>query len=228
MNTGAPSPRDQDGLPPPFLPKPQKPPRGLPDLAVGTPPGPPSLPEEGKISLSTSLSKLMGPASASPQIAAFKCSGSHPSTCLGLDYSIRARGCHPGTDRHLCRACSGPGDLPSPMGCAPPTSHNQGYQWLKDKILSEEGRRQQAKLKELQAIAERLGCTLPQLAIGKRAGGQGRTRVPRKISRIPECLGHPLHQPAMGNALPYSWGGDEGVPEHLGHLSTGGSWCQHC
>ncbi|XP_058228877.1 voltage-gated potassium channel subunit beta-2 isoform X1 [Hemibagrus wyckioides] len=42
----------------------------------------------------------------------------------------------------------------------------KGYQWLKDKILSEEGRRQQTKLKELQAIAERLGCTLPQLAIG--------------------------------------------------------------
>ncbi|KAI4901503.1 hypothetical protein NFI96_010073 [Prochilodus magdalenae] len=45
----------------------------------------------------------------------------------------------------------------------------KGYQWLKDKILSEEGRRQQAKLKELQAIAERLGCTLPQLAIGNTA-----------------------------------------------------------
>lgn len=45
----------------------------------------------------------------------------------------------------------------------------QGYQWLKDKILSEEGRRQQAKLKELQALAERLGCTLPQLAIGNPA-----------------------------------------------------------
>lgn len=45
----------------------------------------------------------------------------------------------------------------------------QGYQWLKDKILSEEGRRQQTKLKELQAIAERLGCTLPQLAIGTQA-----------------------------------------------------------
>ncbi|XP_059913389.1 voltage-gated potassium channel subunit beta-2-like isoform X2 [Gadus macrocephalus] len=41
----------------------------------------------------------------------------------------------------------------------------KGYQWMKDKILSEEGRRQQAKLKELLAIAERLGCTLPQLAI---------------------------------------------------------------
>uniref|UniRef100_A0A671XX25 Voltage-gated potassium channel subunit beta-1 n=1 Tax=Sparus aurata TaxID=8175 RepID=A0A671XX25_SPAAU len=41
----------------------------------------------------------------------------------------------------------------------------KGYQWMKDKILSEEGHRQQVKLKELQAVAERLGCTLPQLAI---------------------------------------------------------------
>lgn len=57
------------------------------------------------------------------------------------------------------------------MGYALSPTPNQGYQWLKDKILSEEGRRQQAKLKELQAIAERLGCTLPQLAIGIRAGG---------------------------------------------------------
>ena len=37
---------------------------------------------------------------------------------------------------------------------------------------------------------------------------------------------HPLHQPAVGNGLPHSWGEDGGVPEHLGHLSTGGSWCQ--
>ncbi|KAF6344746.1 potassium voltage-gated channel subfamily A regulatory beta subunit 2 [Rhinolophus ferrumequinum] len=52
-------------------------------------------------------------------------------------------------------------------GGVPPYSRAslKGYQWLKDKILSEEGRRQQAKLKELQATAERLGCTLPQLAI---------------------------------------------------------------
>ncbi|XP_057218963.1 voltage-gated potassium channel subunit beta-1-like isoform X2 [Triplophysa rosa] len=65
----------------------------------------------------------------------------------------------------------------SPLACGiisgkydsgvPPNSRAslKGYQWMKDKILSEEGRRQQAKLKELQAIAERLGCTLPQLAI---------------------------------------------------------------
>uniref|UniRef100_A0A8B9FSR5 Voltage-gated potassium channel subunit beta-2 n=1 Tax=Amazona collaria TaxID=241587 RepID=A0A8B9FSR5_9PSIT len=60
-------------------------------------------------------------------------------------------------------------------GGIPPYSRAslKGYQWLKDKILSEEGRRQQAKLKELQAIAERLGCTLPQLAIGNGTGGTG-------------------------------------------------------
>lgn len=44
----------------------------------------------------------------------------------------------------------------------------QPYQWLKDKIMSEDGRKQQAKLKDLAHIAEKLGCTLPQLAIGKR------------------------------------------------------------
>ncbi|TNM97737.1 hypothetical protein fugu_013983 [Takifugu bimaculatus] len=39
------------------------------------------------------------------------------------------------------------------------------YQWLREKIMSEDGRKQQAKLKELAHIAEKLGCTLPQLAI---------------------------------------------------------------
>uniref|UniRef100_A0A672RR43 Potassium voltage-gated channel subfamily A regulatory beta subunit 1 n=1 Tax=Sinocyclocheilus grahami TaxID=75366 RepID=A0A672RR43_SINGR len=41
----------------------------------------------------------------------------------------------------------------------------KSYQWLKEKILSEDGRKQQAKLKELTHIAEKLSCTLPQLAI---------------------------------------------------------------
>uniref|UniRef100_A0A4W6CX02 Potassium voltage-gated channel subfamily A regulatory beta subunit 2 n=1 Tax=Lates calcarifer TaxID=8187 RepID=A0A4W6CX02_LATCA len=65
----------------------------------------------------------------------------------------------------------------SPLACGiisgkynsgiPPNSRAslKGYQWMKDKILSEEGHRQQVKLIELQAVAERLGCTLPQLAI---------------------------------------------------------------
>ncbi|XP_061423965.1 voltage-gated potassium channel subunit beta-2 isoform X5 [Lethenteron reissneri] len=41
----------------------------------------------------------------------------------------------------------------------------KGYQWLKERITSEEGHRQQAKLKEILMVAERLGCTLPQLSI---------------------------------------------------------------
>lgn len=43
----------------------------------------------------------------------------------------------------------------------------KSYQWLKDKIVSDDGRKQQAKLKELGHIAEKLGCTLTQLAVGK-------------------------------------------------------------
>uniref|UniRef100_A0A4W5N6A4 Voltage-gated potassium channel subunit beta-1 n=1 Tax=Hucho hucho TaxID=62062 RepID=A0A4W5N6A4_9TELE len=39
------------------------------------------------------------------------------------------------------------------------------YAWLKEKIVSEDGRKQQAKLKELTTVSEKLGCTLPQLAI---------------------------------------------------------------
>lgn len=42
----------------------------------------------------------------------------------------------------------------------------KGYNWLKDKILSEEGKKKQAKIRELQTIAEKLNCTLAQLSIG--------------------------------------------------------------
>ncbi|XP_046558758.1 voltage-gated potassium channel subunit beta-2-like isoform X3 [Haliotis rubra] len=41
----------------------------------------------------------------------------------------------------------------------------KGYSWLKDKVLSEDGRRQQAKLREVAVIADRLGCSIAQLAI---------------------------------------------------------------
>ncbi|KAM4737088.1 voltage-gated potassium channel subunit beta-2-like [Anableps anableps] len=41
----------------------------------------------------------------------------------------------------------------------------KGYEWIKDKIMSEEGHREQLKLDELEALSERLQCTLPQLAI---------------------------------------------------------------
>lgn len=40
--------------------------------------------------------------------------------------------------------------------------------------MSEEGRKQQNKLKDLSPIAERLGCTLPQLAVGEKVTWEGK------------------------------------------------------
>lgn len=44
---------------------------------------------------------------------------------------------------------------------------SQGYQWLKDKVQSEDGKKQQAKVMDLLPIAHQLGCTVAQLAIGE-------------------------------------------------------------
>jgi NDP-sugar pyrophosphorylase family protein len=43
----------------------------------------------------------------------------------------------------------------------------QGCNWLKEKIISEEGKKKQAKVRELQSIADKLNCTMAQLSIGK-------------------------------------------------------------
>uniref|UniRef100_A0A8C4GNP6 Voltage-gated potassium channel subunit beta-1 n=1 Tax=Dicentrarchus labrax TaxID=13489 RepID=A0A8C4GNP6_DICLA len=64
----------------------------------------------------------------------------------------------------------------------------KGYQWMKDKILSEEGHRQQVKLKELQAVAERLGCTLPQLAIAWCLRNEGVNSVLLGASRTEQLM----------------------------------------
>lgn len=58
----------------------------------------------------------------------------------------------------------------APLRLVPPPP--QGYQWLKEKVQSKDGQHQQAKVKELQPLATRLGCTVAQLAIGEgRANG---------------------------------------------------------
>ncbi|XP_047494299.1 voltage-gated potassium channel subunit beta-2-like isoform X4 [Penaeus chinensis] len=41
----------------------------------------------------------------------------------------------------------------------------KGYTWLKDKAGTEDGRKQQARLRELAQLAERLGCSLTQLSV---------------------------------------------------------------
>ncbi|XP_047293001.1 voltage-gated potassium channel subunit beta-3 isoform X2 [Homo sapiens] len=43
----------------------------------------------------------------------------------------------------------------------------KGYQWLKDKVQSEDGKKQQAKVMDLLPVAHQLGCTVAQLAIGR-------------------------------------------------------------
>ena len=37
---------------------------------------------------------------------------------------------------------------------------------MKEKILNEDGKKKQEKIKELQGLAEKLGCSLAQLSIG--------------------------------------------------------------
>uniref|UniRef100_A0A8C3AS15 Voltage-gated potassium channel subunit beta-1 n=1 Tax=Cyclopterus lumpus TaxID=8103 RepID=A0A8C3AS15_CYCLU len=64
----------------------------------------------------------------------------------------------------------------------------KGYQWMKDKVMSEEGHRQQVKLKELQAVAERLGCTLPQLAIAWCLRNEGVNSVLLGASRTDQLM----------------------------------------
>uniref|UniRef100_A0A669D2V5 Voltage-gated potassium channel subunit beta-1 n=1 Tax=Oreochromis niloticus TaxID=8128 RepID=A0A669D2V5_ORENI len=64
----------------------------------------------------------------------------------------------------------------------------KGYQWLKDKILNEEGHRQQVKLKELQAVAEKLDCTLPQLAIAWCLRNEGVNSVLLGASRTDQLM----------------------------------------
>lgn len=43
----------------------------------------------------------------------------------------------------------------------------QGYQWLKDKVQSEDSKKQQARVMDLLPIAHQLDCTVAQLAIGE-------------------------------------------------------------
>ncbi|XP_078011778.1 voltage-gated potassium channel subunit beta-3 isoform X2 [Phascolarctos cinereus] len=65
----------------------------------------------------------------------------------------------------------------SPLACGVITTQHEGripetyrgtikgYQWLKDKVQSEDGKKQQAKVMDLLPIAHQLGCTVAQLSI---------------------------------------------------------------
>ncbi|KAL7835154.1 hypothetical protein SRHO_G00294010 [Serrasalmus rhombeus] len=63
-----------------------------------------------------------------------------------------------------------------------------GYQWLKERVYSEEGRRQLAKIKELHLLADRLGCTAAQLAIAWCLRSEGVSSVLLGVSNTDQLL----------------------------------------
>ncbi|XP_075926319.1 voltage-gated potassium channel subunit beta-1 isoform X1 [Petromyzon marinus] len=64
----------------------------------------------------------------------------------------------------------------------------KGYQWLKERVHSEEGRRQQGQLKELHTLTEQLECTLPQLAIAWCLRSDGVSSVLLGASKVEQLL----------------------------------------
>ncbi|XP_039356014.1 voltage-gated potassium channel subunit beta-3 [Mauremys reevesii] len=64
----------------------------------------------------------------------------------------------------------------------------KGYPWRKEKLQSEDGRKQQAKIKELQPIAERLGCTVAQLAIAWCLRSEGVSSVLLGVSSTDQLI----------------------------------------
>nr|XP_032661648.1 voltage-gated potassium channel subunit beta-3 [Chelonoidis abingdonii] len=73
---------------------------------------------------------------------------------------------------------------PDALSPCPP----QGYQWLKEKLQSDDGRKQQAKIKELQPIAGRLGCTVAQLAIAWCLRSEGVSSVLLGVSSTEQLI----------------------------------------
>uniref|UniRef100_A0AAY4AJ50 Voltage-gated potassium channel subunit beta-1 n=2 Tax=Denticeps clupeoides TaxID=299321 RepID=A0AAY4AJ50_9TELE len=64
----------------------------------------------------------------------------------------------------------------------------KGYQWLKEKVQSEEGRRQMEKARELHLLADRLGCTPAQLAIAWCLRSEGVSAVLLGVSSAEQLL----------------------------------------
>ncbi|XP_038624506.1 voltage-gated potassium channel subunit beta-3 [Tachyglossus aculeatus] len=64
----------------------------------------------------------------------------------------------------------------------------KGYQWLKDKVLSEDGKKQQAKVMDLLPIAQRLHCTVAQLAIAWCLRSEGVSSVLLGVSSEEQLL----------------------------------------
>ncbi|XP_008853999.1 voltage-gated potassium channel subunit beta-3 isoform X3 [Nannospalax galili] len=66
----------------------------------------------------------------------------------------------------------------------------KGYQWLKEKMQSEDGKKQQARVMELLPIAHQLGCTVAQLAIAWCLHNEGVSSVLLGVSSAEQLIEH--------------------------------------
>ncbi|XP_024090120.3 voltage-gated potassium channel subunit beta-3 isoform X5 [Pongo abelii] len=66
----------------------------------------------------------------------------------------------------------------------------KGYQWLKDKVQSEDGKKQQAKVMDLLPVAQQLGCTVAQLAIAWCLRSEGVSSVLLGVSSAEQLIEH--------------------------------------
>ncbi|XP_078793004.1 voltage-gated potassium channel subunit beta-3-like isoform X3 [Oryzias latipes] len=64
----------------------------------------------------------------------------------------------------------------------------KGYTWLKERLYSEEGRKQLRKIKELHLLADRLNCTAAQLAIAWCLRSEGVSSVLLGVSNPDQLL----------------------------------------
>ncbi|KAM9311120.1 voltage-gated potassium channel subunit beta-3 [Gastrophryne carolinensis] len=64
----------------------------------------------------------------------------------------------------------------------------KGYHWLKEKASSEEGKKQHLKIKDLHPIAERLNCTVTQLAIAWCLRSEGVSSVLLGVSNCEQLM----------------------------------------
>ncbi|XP_030631870.1 voltage-gated potassium channel subunit beta-3-like isoform X3 [Chanos chanos] len=64
----------------------------------------------------------------------------------------------------------------------------KGYQWLRDKMQSEDGQKQLVKIKELQQLADKMGCTATQLAIAWCLRSEGVSSVLLGVSNTEQLL----------------------------------------
>ncbi|XP_032769685.1 voltage-gated potassium channel subunit beta-3 [Rattus rattus] len=78
----------------------------------------------------------------------------------------------------------------------------KGYQWLKEKVQSEDGKKQQARVTDLLPIAHQLGCTVAQLAIAWCLRSEGVSSVLLGVSSAEQLMEHLGSLQVLGQLTP--------------------------